>query len=61
MVMTVVDRETTIFVVDDEAVRDSLAALLEATGLTAMTFATGRDFLTAYRAGRPPGCLVLDL
>ena len=51
----------TVFVVDDdEAVRDSLAALLESVGVEAATFASGREFLAAHD-GRRPGCLVLDL
>jgi len=44
---------------DDEAVRDSLAGLIEAHGFTARTFATGRDFLDGHSAGASQ-CLVLD-
>ena len=42
-------RGATVFVVDDdEAVRDSLAVLLEAAGFAVAAFASGRDFLAAY-------------
>ena len=54
-------RGATVFVVDDdEAVRDSLAVLLEAAGFAVAAFASGRDFLAAYDP-REAGCLVLDL
>jgi two-component system response regulator FixJ len=49
-----------IIVEDDEAVRDSLAALLDATGFDVVTYASGQAFLDAA----PPadaGCLVLDV
>lgn len=43
---------------DDEAVRHSLQALLEATGLSVSVFPTGEDFLAA----RPESdCVILDL
>ncbi len=45
---------------DDEAVRDSLAALLESVGLPVVVFASGKDFLAAYDP-RQRGCLLLDL
>ena len=51
----------TVYVVDDdEAVRDSLATLLRASGLRARTFASPLEFLADYR---PQGaeCLVLDV
>ena len=53
--------DPTIFVVDDdEAVRDSLRALLEAEGLTVETFGSGQAFLEAYEPSLS-GCLVLDV
>lgn len=51
----------TVYVVDDdEAVRDSVAMLLRASGFRARTFASPLDFLADYR---PQGadCLVLDV
>ncbi len=53
--------ETPIFVVDDdEAVRDSLMALLETEGLRVETYASGQEFLDAYDPSRR-GCLLLDV
>ena len=53
--------ESIIFVVDDdEAVRDSLKALLESAGLTAEVYASGRQFLNEF-AALPSGCLLLDM
>lgn len=55
------DAKPTVFVVDDnQASRDSLVELLESVGLTAQTFPSAQDFLTAYDAEQP-GCLVLDV
>ena len=45
---------------DDEAVRESLAALLEAKSFTVRTFAGARAFLAAAATLRP-GCLVSDI
>jgi two-component system response regulator FixJ len=56
-----------IFVIDDnDAVRDSLKALLESHGRQVATFASARAFLDAFdsdRRGRRPArfCLLLDL
>lgn len=53
--------ERLVYVVDDdEAVRDSLSALLEAKSYTVRTFALARDFLAAAPTLRP-GCLVADI
>lgn len=53
--------EPTVFVVDDEQpVRDSLRWLLEPLKLNIETYASARDFLSAYDPARP-GCLVLDV
>jgi two-component system response regulator FixJ len=53
--------ERLVYVVDDdEAVRESLSALLEAHSYTVRTFALARDFLDAAPTLRP-GCLVADI
>ena len=53
--------EPRIFVIDDDdAVRDSLRALLESADLVVETYGSGRAFLDA-QSGRPKGCIVLDL
>ncbi|HSK38543.1 MAG TPA: response regulator FixJ [Arenibaculum sp.] len=53
--------EPTVFIVDDdEAVRDSLDMLLEASGFTVETFASPTDFL-ASDAPQRPGCLIVDI
>lgn len=50
-----------IFVVDDdEAVRDSLCALLEAFGFAVEDFASSQAFVVAYD-GQHRGCLLVDL
>jgi two-component system response regulator FixJ len=52
---------STIFIVDDhEAVRDSLGALLQASGLSVQMYDCGRDFLDALNPSCH-GCLLLDL
>jgi FixJ family two-component response regulator len=45
---------------DDEAMRDSLAWLLESQGLAVAPFATAEDFLAACGEGMA-GCIVLDV
>ena len=59
-----IEREQTVFVVDDdEALRDALATLLEAEGIASETYADAACFL-ARLADWPPeasGCLVLDV
>jgi len=45
---------------DDDAVRNSLSALLTGRGYTVRTFAVARDFLEAAPTLRP-GCLILDI
>ncbi len=53
--------DQTVFLVDDDAaMRESMALLLQETGLRVRSFASARDFLDAY-AATEPGCLVLDL
>ena len=49
-----------IFVIeDDEGVRQSTQALLEASGYSVRTFANAEDLLAAGTAGKA-GCIVLD-
>lgn len=51
----------TVFVVDDDdAMRHSLAFLLESLGHPVKGFASGEDFLAAWQPDQP-GCLVLDV
>lgn len=51
----------TVFLVDDdEFVRESLVALLEAYEFKVESFSSGRDFL-AERDGHANGCLLLDI
>jgi len=57
---TVAD-EATVFVVDDDPdLRRSLGELLDSAALPCEMFATRKDFLRHYDAGRA-GCLVLDI
>jgi CheY-like chemotaxis protein len=51
----------TVFVIDDDPeVRDSLAWLLQQADLVVHAYASGPEFLSAYRPGRAE-CLVLDV
>ena len=51
----------TVFVVDDEqAVRDSLALLVQSVGLDAETYASAGEFLDTFDPDRR-GCLVTDI
>jgi len=51
----------TVYVVDDDdGVRESLRALLEAHGFVVEDFSSSDDFIARYD-GRPHGCLILDL
>jgi two-component system response regulator FixJ len=53
--------ERLVYVVDDdEAVRESLSALLETKSYTVRTFALAREFLGAAPTLRP-GCLIADI
>ena len=50
----------TVYVVEDDAVvRKSVCATFESVGMVVRGFATGQEFIDAYRDD--PGCLVLDL
>jgi two-component system response regulator FixJ len=56
-----VSAAATIYVVDDdEAVRDSLQALLESHGYRVAAFASAEAFLASYRPGQP-SCAIVDL
>jgi FixJ family two-component response regulator len=53
--------DPTIYIVDDdEAVRDSLALMLESHGIAARTYDSGAAFIGDYNPGEAD-CLVLDL
>ncbi len=55
------EKNTTIFIVDDdEAIRDSLAVLLKTVDLNTTTFGSGDEFLEAYDPGWG-GCILLDI
>ena len=55
------DALATVFIVDDDAaVRDSLAMLVESTGLRPAPFASPREFL-AKTAFPPRACVLLDI
>lgn len=45
---------------DDEAVRDSMRALLESLGIEVCDYPSGRDFLDRFGTS-PKGCVLLDL
>ena len=54
-------RPATVCIVDDdEAVRSSLRLLLKSVGLSAVAYASARDFLAAWNPDQP-GCLILDV
>jgi FixJ family two-component response regulator len=54
-------RDTVYLVDDDEAMRDSLAWLLEARGLHVHTYTSAETFLADYKPGHMRGCIVLDI
>ncbi len=57
----VMTREPVVFVVDDDdAVRDSLAWLLQIGSYQVRTFASAAEFLDFYAPGQP-GCVVADV
>jgi FixJ family two-component response regulator len=59
--MTTLTTKPIVFVVDDDiTVRESLKALIEASGLQAETFASAKELLARPRT-RVPSCLVLDV
>src|SRR5688572_21968041 len=53
--------EPIVFVVDDDPpARDSVAAMIEARGVTTRTFSAAKDFLTSF-CGDRHACLVTDV
>jgi two-component system response regulator FixJ len=53
--------DQTVFVIDDDqAVRESIAALVEIRGLPVRTFASAEEFLIFFESPHP-GCVVTDL
>ena len=59
--MTTLTTKPIVFVVDDDiTVRESLKALIEASGWQAETFASAKEFLARPRP-QMPSCLVLDV
>lgn len=51
-----------VFVVDDDPpVREALSSLIRSVGLSAVTFASAREFLRHKRSASAPSCLVLDV
>jgi two-component system, LuxR family, response regulator FixJ len=55
------ERDAIIYVVDDDdAMRRSLAYLLDSAGWQTRVMASGREFLDSYD-GHVPGCLMLDI
>ena len=59
--MTTLTTKPIVFVVDDDiTVRESLKALIEASGWQAETFASAKEFLARPRT-QMPSCLVLDV
>ena len=54
-------KDATVFVIDDdEGMRDGIKFLLGTAGLTATTFASGKEFLASYNP-RMHGCILLDI
>jgi two-component system, chemotaxis family, CheB/CheR fusion protein len=55
-------RQISVAIVDDEeSVRVSLRRLCRALGLSAMVYASGKEFIEALDSGEPrPDCLLLD-
>ena len=53
--------DSLVYLVDDEfAIRDSLALIIESTGLTVRSFESAEDFLNSYSFDHT-GCLILDV
>lgn len=53
--------DVTVFIVDDdEAIRDSLSALISGEGFSVETYGSGTAFQNAYQPGRR-GCLLVDV
>ena len=55
------ERDALVYIVDDDdAMRRSLAYLLDSVGWQTRTYTSGREFLDSYD-GHAPGCLLLDV
>lgn len=55
------ERESTVFVVDDDSdLRESLGWLFESAGLRVKSYSTAQEFLADYKT-EDPGCLLLDV
>ncbi len=55
------EHDALVYIVDDDdAMRRSLAYLLDSVGWQTRTYASGREFLDSYD-GHAPGCLLLDV
>ncbi len=55
------EHESTVFIVDDDAVIcDGISQLVETVGLKAKVFTSAQEFLDSYDTAQP-GCLVLDI
>lgn len=52
--------EQTVFIVDDEDVRDLIKELLDSVNLTSKLFSSAIDFLSCYKQEKPVG-LILDI
>jgi len=56
-----IERQETVFIIDDDAaVRDSLSFLLKSVGIESLSFASGDEFLEAYKPDWE-GCILLDI
>ena len=56
------DQRPVIFIVDDDdAMRDSLAWLLEANSMRVVAYGSAESFLTGYQPATVPSCIVLDV
>jgi FixJ family two-component response regulator len=61
-VLTMLEPETLVFVVDDDdSVRRALARLIRSAGHSVEVFASAREFLAEVDVDARPACLVLDL
>ncbi len=56
-----IEQQETVFIIDDDtAVRDSLSFLLKSVGIESLSFASGDEFLEAYKPNWE-GCILLDI
>lgn len=57
---SLLEKQTVFVIDDDDAVRESIAALVDIRGLPVKTFASAEEFLSHYTESAP-GCVVTDL